>query len=141
MDSIIYKVIFKGSKNIEKEKLSLTFKEISLDTPLTIPNEFTKKFKKLNRQNIINFKNIDAVLRFGKDNSPLNYNYYYILLFSHKGKKQGFLIGNLINLGDNLIGIWPFNTDFDQLSIDNLIDIYEDLITNPKNYEQICVIS
>ncbi len=138
---MVYKVIFKGSNKIEKEKLSLTFKEISFNSTLKIPNNYLKELKKKKNQQIITFQNIDAVLKFGSDSSIPNFNYYHVVLFLHKKRRYGFLIGNLIQKGDIIIGVWPFNRELTQDSLKNLINTYEDLIDNPQNYQEICIIN
>ena len=138
---MVYKVIFKGSNKIEKEKLSLTFKELSSDSIIKLPADYLNKLKKINNQKIIHIKNIDAVLRFGIDSSLPNYTFYHVILFSFKERKQGILVGNLKKEGDVLIGIWPFRPDLNQESEKDLINTYEDLVNNPKIFQEICIIN
>ncbi|MBY8981704.1 MAG: hypothetical protein KGD57_02035 [Candidatus Lokiarchaeota archaeon] len=138
---MVYKVIFKGSNKIEKEKLSLTFKELSSDSIIKLPADYLNKLKKINNQKIIHFQNIDAVLRFGIDSSLPNYTFYHVILFSFKERKQGILVGNLKKEGDVLIGIWPFRPDLNQESEKDLINTYEDLVNNPKIFQEICIIN
>ncbi|MBY9007570.1 MAG: hypothetical protein KGD63_12520 [Candidatus Lokiarchaeota archaeon] len=138
---MVYKVIFKGSNKIEKEKLSLTFKEVDLDSILRISEEYINKLKKIRDKEIINFQNIETVIRFGPNGSPSNYNYYNVILFSYNENRQGMLIGNLKNKGDVLIGIWPFDKELNKEALEYLNQIFNDLIITPNKFQEICIIN
>ena len=71
------------------------------------------------------------------------YNYYLVLLFSTKldEKKTGYLIGNIKKLGDIIIGVWPFNTQINDITGQKILETYNDIIKNPGNYSSICLIS
>ncbi len=138
---MVYKVIFKGSNKIEKEKLSLTFKEVELDSGLRISIDYLNKLRQKKDAKIITFQNIEAVIKFGKNSTQPNYNYYNVILFSLKAKKQGILIGNSKKKGDILVGIWPFNKEFDIESIKYLNELFNDLLVNPIKFQEICIIN
>ncbi len=145
MDSIIYKVIFRAHEQLEHKNISLSFKSLEFKKPISIPAKFTLELKKLSEtnQHIITFQNIEEVLIIGNPIVDHTYNYYLVILYTHKlnGKKIGYLIGNVRNLGDIIIGIWPFNRDLKDLSEDILLETYNDMMQNPSNYNTICLIT
>ncbi|MFX0026693.1 MAG: hypothetical protein ACFE8M_09770 [Candidatus Hermodarchaeota archaeon] len=144
MSLIVYKVIFKGSIENDIKDLSLTFKEISYDVPINIPPKYISMLKKLSQtsQNIINFQNIEEVIRIGESTPGFLINYYIVLLYVTKlnGNKKGFLIGNVKKRGDILLGIWPFTQKSDILTSEEIESIFNDLIAKPQNYSKICLI-
>jgi hypothetical protein len=145
MDSIIYKVIFKAIQYMENKNITLNFKNLAFKKPLIVPSKFLRELKILSEksENIIFFQNIEEVIIVGNINSNVNYNYYLIILFSLKsgGEKHGYLIGNVKNVGDIIIGIWPFNRQISKLTPEIIIENYNDIINNPSEYSKICLIS
>ena len=145
MDSFIYKVIFRAQEQLENKNLTLSFKNLNFEKPLSISELSLLELKKLNEtnQDIINFQNIEEVLIIGNPTVDYNYNYYLVLLFSTKldEKKKGYLIGNIKKLGDIIIGVWPFNTENNEITGQKILETYNDIIKNPKNYNSICLIS
>ena len=145
MDSIIYKVIFKAIHHFENKNLTLNFKNLAFKKPLTIPSKFIQELKNLSEKSekIIFFQNIEEVIIVGNIRPNENYNYYLIILFTLKsgGEKQGYLIGNVKNIGDIIIGIWPFNRQVPELTPEIILENYNDIIKNPGNYSKICLIS
>ncbi len=140
-----YKVIFKGSKKEQEKDLSLTFKSIDSEKLLTIPSPIIINLKKLSEKspNIISYQNIEEVVKIGTGTSLSDFNYYLVILYTYKkdNNKVGFLIGNVKNQGDLLIGIWPFNEQLSEDSLRNFIKNFENLIKNPHDYNDISVIS
>ena len=145
MDSIIYKVIFKAIQHMENKNLTLNFKNLAFKKPIIVPSRFLQELKILSEksENILIFQNIEEVITVGNINSNVNYNYYLIILFTLKsGKdKYGYLIGNVKNLGDITIGIWPFNREVSELTPEIIIENYNNIINNPSDYSKICLIS
>jgi len=145
MDSIIFKVIFRAQEQFENKNLTLSFKHLAFENPLSIPVTSILELKKLSEtnQHIITFQNIEEVLIIGNPIDDYLYNYYLVILFSLKtdGKKTGFLIGNIKKLGDLIIGVWPFNTQIKNTSGEIILDTYNDIIKSPHNYSNICLIS
>ena len=145
MASIIYKVIFRAHEQFEHKNLTLSFKRLEFKKPISIPAKFTLELKKLSEtnQNIINFQNIEEVFIIGNPTVDHTYNYYLVILYTKKsnGKKIGYLIGNVKNLGDIVIGVWPFNTYLPDLSEEKILETYNDMMQNPNNYKSICLIS
>lgn len=145
MDSIVYKVIFKALQQFENKNLTLNFRDLNFEKPLTIPSELILKLKDRSdkSEKIIYFQNIEEVITVGNTISDIDYNYYLVVLFTlnSTGEKQGYLIGNVKNLGDIILGIWPFNYQVSSLTPKNVRDKYKDLLNNPENYNKICVIS
>ncbi len=145
MDSIIYKVIFKAIQYMENKNLTLNFKNLGFKKPIIVPSRFLQELKILSEksENILIFQNIEEVITVGNINSNVNYNYYLIILFTLKsGKdKYGYLIGNVKNLGDITIGIWPFNREVSELTPEIIIENYNNIINNPSDYSKICLIS
>ncbi|MFW9901159.1 MAG: hypothetical protein ACFFDY_07720 [Candidatus Thorarchaeota archaeon] len=145
MDSIIYKVIFRAHKKFDHKNLTLSFRSLEFKKPLSIPAKFTLELKKLSEtnQHIISFQNIEEVLIIGNPTIDLTYNYYLVILYTHKSnkKKIGYLIGNIKNLGDIVIGVWPFNRDLKDLSEEIVLESYNDMMQNPGNYNTICLIT
>ena len=143
MSAIFSKVIFKGIKGDENESYSLTFKNIISDKPINIPSQYFSSLKILTQkhQNVINFQNIREVIKSGDVTINYNFNYYIVILYTYlsDGKKEGFLIGNVKNLGDILIGIWPFNQQFTQLTSEMILEKLDVLISS-ENFRNICVI-
>lgn len=142
---MIYKVIFKGSEETEGNELALTFESGDFDKPLKIPTNFFFELKKLSETSniIIDFKNIEEVIEIGQSNSGSSYNYYLVLLFTNESSqiKEGYLIGNVKKLGNILIGVYPFNKDISDLTPELFSEKITNLITNPHEYSDICLIS
>jgi len=143
MDSIIYKVIFKAIEQIENKNLSLSFKYLSAKNPITIPAKFILELKSLSEKNdhVVYFQNIEEVIVVGNVKANFNFNYYLVVLFIINGEKQGYLIGNIKNLGDITIGIWPFNQQLSQMNPESIRKTYNNIINNPDNFSKICLIS
>ncbi|KKN69662.1 hypothetical protein LCGC14_0438510 [marine sediment metagenome] len=144
MDSMFYKVIFKAIENVENKNLMMSFKNLNSTTPIAIPSEFINKLRDLseNLENIIHFQNIEEVLIIGNLVSRYNHNYYLINLFERvNGEKQGYLIGNVNELGDIVLGVWPFNRQLLKLTPDVIINTFDEMIKSPTNYRKICIIS
>ncbi len=143
MSAIFYKVIFKGTKGDENKSLSLTFKSIISDKPINIPSQYFSSLKILTqkRKNVINFQNIREVIKSGDVTINYNFNYYIVILYTYlsDGKKEGFLIGNVKKLGDVLIGIWPFNQQYTQLTSEMILEKLDVLICS-ENFRNISVI-
>lgn len=142
---MIYKVIFKGSEETEGNELALTFKSGDFDKPIKIPPDFFLKLKKLSETSTstIDFKNIEEVIEIGQSHSSSSYNYHLVLLFTNKSSqvKEGYLIGNVKRLGDILIGVYPFNKNISDLTPELISEKINNLITNPHEYSNICLIS
>lgn len=140
---MIYKVIFKGSEETEGNELALTFKSGDFDKLIKIPPDFFFKLKKLSETstNTLDFKNIEEVIEIGQSNS--SYNYHLVILFTNKSSqiKEGYLIGNVKKLGDILIGVYPFNKNISDLTPELFSENINNLITNPHEYSNICLIS
>jgi hypothetical protein len=145
MDSMIYKVIFKAIEKLENKNLNLSFRNIGFNNPITIPTRFIDELKRLSDQHntIVYFQNIEEVIMVGEIPSSYNFNYFLALLYILKksGEKRGYLIGNVRNLGDIIIGIWPFEQQDSQLTPENILENYSNIIKNPDNYSNICLIS
>lgn len=145
MDGIIYKVIFKAQERIEYKNLSLSFKEINTEKPIVIPQRIILELKTLSEKDnkVANFQNIEEVIIVGDKRINLTINYYLIFLFTIKSnnKKQGYLIGNIKNMGDTIIGVWPFNQQDSYLTLETVLESYDDILKNPDKYSKICLIS
>ncbi len=145
MDFIIFKVIFSAFEQLENKNLSLSFKNLIFKEPIIIPTNFLLEFKKLNETNkdLIYFQNIEEVIKIGNPKTDYSYSNYLVILYTLKssGEKKGHLIGNVKKLGDIIIGVWPFNKQLVNMSEENIIDIYNDIIKNTQKYTKICVIS
>jgi len=145
MDSIIYKVIFKAIEELENKNLTLSFKNINFNNPITVPTRFIDALKRLSDQHntIVSFQNIEEVITVGEVTSSYKYNYFLALLYILKtsGEKRGYLIGNVRNLGDIIIGIWPFDQQDSQLTPETILENYSNIIKNPDNYSNVCLIS
>ncbi|MFX1493290.1 MAG: hypothetical protein ACFFBZ_03325 [Promethearchaeota archaeon] len=143
MSLIVYKVIFKGNVENEIKDLNLTFKEISHNEPIKVSPKYISMLKKLSQasQNIINFQNIKEVIRIGENTPGFIINYYIVILYITKlnGNKKAFLIGNVKNKGDIILGIWPF-TQTDIITSEEIDNIFNDLIAKPQNYSKVCLI-
>lgn len=142
MDKIIYKIVCIGGPKNKEKKMNLTFKRVEFDEPLKIPSNFFADLKKLSdlNQNILIFKNIEEILKLGEKVSLNVINYYNLLLFQLKNKKEGFLIGNTKSDGDILIGIWPFNKKHES-SKDEIFAIFDDLLNKHTEFDKICLIN
>ncbi len=145
MSHAFYKVAFNGKTNESVKKLSLTFKNAAFDKFLNVPAQIIIGLKKLSKtnQNVIFFQNIEAVTTTAKNISLQNYNYYLVILFIKKstGIKEGYLIGNQKKIGDILLGIYPFNEETSELTADKILEKLTDVISNPNDYNDICLIS
>jgi hypothetical protein len=144
MSSGVYKVVFKGTEGDEEDSFILTFKEIFINPPIKVSPKHLSTLKRFSQtaQNVINFQNIEEVIRIGEPAPGLMINYYIVLLFITKldTQKKGFLIGNAKGSGDILLGIWPFTQDLEFSNSDKINNIFNDLIENPVNYNKICLI-
>ena len=145
MDSIIYKVIFKAIQQFENKNLTLNFRNLTFEKPITIPSTLILKLKNLSDKSdrIIFFQNIEEVIIVGNIKPKFDYNYYLVVLFTLKSneEKRGYLIGNIKNVGDIIIGTWPFNQQETDLAPEIILKKSNDLLKNPENYTKICVIS
>jgi len=145
MGFTIYKVVFKAFEQSESKNLNLSFRSIFSEKPISIPARLIFELKRLSeeRSDIINFQNIEEVLTIGNKPSKDTYNYYLVILFTNKssGIKQGYLIGNQKNVGDILIGYWPFNKENISFSHEIIHKEFNDIIKHPQHYNDICLIS
>ena len=145
MNSVIYKVIFRAHQQFENKNLTLSFKNLEFEKPVTIPTKFILELKKISEKNnhIINFQNIEEVLIIGNPIVDYPYNYYLIILYTVKSdaKKIGYLIGNVKNIGDIIIGIWPFNIHIKDITDDKIINTFNEIIENPDKFSSICLIT
>jgi len=143
MNSVIYKVIFRGLDQFEYKNLSLTFRNLEFEEHLLLPVKF-REFKNISEKinHVINFQNIEEVLIFGNPSVDYSYNYYSAILCTYKsdGKKIGFLICTVKNLGDIIIGIWPFNLNLKNLTREKVLELFNDIIENPDKFSNICLI-
>jgi len=144
MNSINFKIIFKGSKDVENENLTLTFKKVNSTKNVSVPAAVISEIKNLSEksENIIVFQNIEEVIEIGSDSSRELYNYYYILIYTYKSavKKEGFLIGNRKKKGDVIIGVWPFNKQVEEFSAEEIHETFNNLIKKPHEYSNISLI-
>jgi len=144
MGFTIYKVVFKALEQSESKNLNLSFRSISSENPISIPARIIFELKRLSeeRSDVINFQNIEEVLTIGNTSSKDTYNYYLVILFTNKssGIKKGYLIGNLKNRGDILIGYWPFNKEDISSSPEIIYKEFSDIIKNPQDYKNLCLI-
>jgi len=143
MSSIFYKVIFEGIKEDSSDSYSLTFKDIFSVNQIQISSQFftTLRVSSQKESNVVHFQNIKEVIKIGNPSSKIEINYYIAILYSNlnDGKKEGFLVGNVKNMGDMLIGEWPYNEE----NVSNSEDLYLqklDLLTNSSKFDNICVI-
>jgi len=142
MNTIVYKVIFNGIKEIKEKTFNLSFKGVILDSSFKIPSDFFSELKKLSdlNQNILIFKNIDEVIKLGGDISLDAVYYYNVLLFQLKNQKEGFLIGNTKKKGDILLGTWPFNKIYED-SKNVISERLNNLLSKHDEYDKICLIN
>ncbi len=143
MSSIFYKVIFEGVKEDSSDSYSLTFKDIFSDIQIQIPSQFFTTLRVVSQKesNIVQFQNIKEVIKIGNPSNKIEINYYIAILYTNlnDGKKEGFLVGNIKNMGDMLIGEWPYNEE----NVSNSKDIYLqklDLLANSSKFDNICII-
>ncbi len=143
MSSIFYKVIFEGIKEDSSDSYSLTFKDIFRVNQIQISSQFftTLRVSSQKESNVVHFQNIKEVIKIGNPSSKIEINYYIAILYSNlnDGKKEGFLVGNVKNMGDMLIGECPYNEE----NVSNSKDLYLqklDLLTNSSKFDNICVI-
>jgi len=145
MESIIYKVIFKAIQQSENKNLTLNFRNVNLENPLIIPSKLLPKLIDLSDKSneIIFFQNIEEVIVIGNMRPKFVYNYYRVLLFILKSNKEkrGYLISNVKDIGDIIIGVWPFNQKESEITPEIILKKLNDFLNNPKNYSNICVIS
>jgi hypothetical protein len=145
MDSIIYKVIFKAIHQFENKNLTLNFKNLIFEKPITLPHKLIPKLKDLSEKSdtIIVFQNIEEVIIVGNVKPQYEYKYYLVILFTQisNEEKRGYLIGNVKNIGDIIIGIWPFNQQETDLTPETILENSNNLLKNPEQYDKICVIS
>jgi hypothetical protein len=143
MSSIFYKVIFEGVKEDSSDSYSLIFKDIFSEKQEQISSQFftTLRVSSQKESNVVHFQNIKEVIKIGNPSIKIDINYYIAILYTkvNDGKKEGFLVGNVKNMGDMLIGTWPYNEE----NVSNLKDHYLqklDLLTNSSKFSNICVI-
>ena len=145
MNSFIYKVIFRAHEKFENKNLTLSFINVDFEKPVSIPAKFILELKKISEKNnqVINFQNIEEVLIIGNPTFEYSFNYYLVILYTIKpdGRKVGYLIGNAKNLGDIIIGVWPFNIYSKDITEEKVLETYHDIIENPNKYSSICLIS
>ena len=147
MSKYYYKIIFKGTSEDKAKNLNLTFRNLSSTNIIKVPSTFILELKdiiddsNLESSQLINFQNIEDVLILGSSES-VTYNYFIVILFEPKGnKKKGYLIGNLKNQGDVVIGYWPFTDDDSEISEETVISQLEDIIQKPVLFDSIALIT
>ena len=144
MNPVIYKVIFRALERFESRNLTLSFKNLEFSTPVSLPNKF-REFRDIsvNSDHVMSFQNIEEVLIIGNPSVEYSYNYFLVILYTSKadGEKNGFLIGNVKNLGDVIIGVWPFNKELNNITEENVLNSLKDVIENPDKFSSICLIS
>lgn len=143
MSSIIYKVFFKGKEHDEK-KFSLSFKSLISEKSIKIKGSVSELKKLCNENpNVVFFSNIEEILKYEKSfSSRLDYVNYMIILYTKikDGAKEGILIGVTKDLEELILGLWPFNTQDAQNSPEEINEKLNNLISNPQNYADICII-
>ena len=142
MISTLYKVIFKGFNDLDRDKLILTFRDIGAENSLPVPSYVLLDLKNVseNNKNILNFRNIDEVIIIGQKLMKRIYNYYYVILTIKNNKKEGFLIGNLKKEGDLLIGLWPFD-EYSNITKELISEKFKKLINKYHEFSEICIIN
>ena len=145
MNSVIYKVIFRAHQQFKNKNLTLSFKNLEFEKPISIPAKFILELKKIGEKynHMINFQNIEEVLMIGNPIVDYPYNYYLIILYTIKSntQKKGYLIGNVKNLGDIVIGVWPFNIHIKDITEDKVLNTCNDFIKKPDKFSSICLIT
>ena len=143
MNPVIYKVIFKGNNDYDYKQLVLTFKGLNIDKPIKIPTNFILDLKKLSESasNILIFKNIYDVVKISQDATSMSFNYHYIIIFELKQTREGLLMANIKKEGDILIGKWPFREQQPDLSDVILRERLNHILSNYKEYANICLIN
>ncbi len=142
MDNNYYKVILKGLRNFHKNNLSLTFRQLSINS----------EFQNLFTQNILNsstyqsktrfFQNIKSVQFLGNYEKYIEFVGYKILLFITNEKERGaFLFGVLKNKREQLIGCWSLNAAPSSCSSDYMELHFSNLSNEQDVYEKIIIIS
>jgi len=105
MSSIFYQVIFEGVKEDSSDSYSLTFKDIFSDNQIQISSQFftTLRVSSQKESNVVHFQNIKEVIKIGNPSSKIEINYYIAILYTNlnDGKKEGFLVGNVKNMGSS----------------------------------------
>jgi len=143
MNPVIYKVIFKGNNDYDYKRLVLTFKGLNIDKPIKIPTNFVLNLKKISESatNILIFKNIDDVVKISQDTSSMSFNYHYAIIFELNQTREGLLMANIKKEGDILIGKWPFSEQQSDLSDVVLCEKLNHMLSNYKEYANICLIN
>ena len=145
MNSVIYKVIFRAHQQFKNKNLTLSFKNLEFEKPISISAIFILELKKISEKynHMINFQNIEEVLMIGNPIVDYPYNYYLIILYTIKSntQKKGYLIGNVKNLGDIVIGVWPFNIHIKDITNDKVLNTCNDFIEKPDKFSSICLIT
>ena len=143
MNPVIYKVLFKGNNDYDYKRLVLTFKGLNIDKPIKIPTNFVLDLKKISESasNILIFKNIDDVVKISQDTSSMSFNYHYAIIFELNQTREGLLMANIKKEGDILIGKWPFSEQQPDLSDVVLREKLNHILSNYKEYANICLIN
>ncbi|MHA1106744.1 MAG: hypothetical protein ACTSPN_13670 [Promethearchaeota archaeon] len=127
---------------MEETSLSLTFNNVISNKYINMTHYITsiKNMSDL-YENIINFQNIEEVISMGANSHLLSYNYYIVILVTHKDeKKEGYLIGNTKKLGDLLIGSWPFSQNRIETQSGKILKRLDEIISNYSNIKKISLI-
>ncbi|MFX0022826.1 MAG: hypothetical protein ACFE9S_10905 [Candidatus Hermodarchaeota archaeon] len=144
MNPIIYKVIFRALEQFENKNLTLSFRNLEFNKPLALPKQF-REFRDTSEQyeHVMNFQNIEEVLIIGNPSVEYSFNYYLVILCTSRvdGKRKGFLIGNIKNLGDIIIGLWPFNIHIKNLTREKILNSINVIIEDPYKFSSISIIS
>jgi len=143
MNPVIYKVLFKGNNDYDYKRLVLTFKGLNIDKPIKIPTNFVLDLKKISESvsNILIFKNIDDVVKISQDTLSMSFNYHYAIIFELNQTREGLLMANIKKEGDILIGKWPFSEQQPDLSDVVLREKLNHILSNYKEYANICLIN
>ena len=144
VSSIFYKVIFEGTKEDSSDTYSLTFSDIFNDNQIQISSQFLSTLRDLSQiePNIVLFQNVKEVILIGDPSFKIEINYYIVILSTKliDGKKEGFLVGNVKNMGNVLLGEWPYNEENVSQSKDFYLQKME-FLTDSSKYKNICIIN
>lgn len=142
IDMNSFRVIFKGKNELDSS-LSLTFKGINNSPDIKVPSKVIIDLKKLatSQEKIGAIQNIEQVLQ--KSDFGTAVKFYYIIIFAKKDNpsKRGYLIGNIKEKGDVLLGVWPFNAKTGELDQSKFNEEIYSLIQEPHLYENILIVN
>jgi len=142
MNKSYYKVSFFDNRNLDSEPISLVFRKVEKSPSDSFISNLIDTIRNYDtdKTEFIVIKNIKNVLELSDSFSLSKFSDFTVVLFEidETDKKKGFLIGNSKEIGQAIIGYWPFYSN-ENLSVEELENICNTIITDLSTFDRILI--